>query len=222
MIHWYMSMLMTLQEWQKIFKEPKDLIVQASPTNGSSSWQSFPIGMNYRYFYNYTKNEKIQIGSHSKTVLASYATTTDQWRRKNKLVTRLSITKTLEKNGISIQALPHSDYFDALPDYKFVISPEGNGIDCHRHYEALLAGSIPIIEHNPLTEEKYKGCPILYTTDYSEINEEYLLKKYDEMKDQVYDFSRLFLSYYTEQQQAKIKVHGNFWMKRWTKNIWYT
>ncbi len=109
-----------------------------------------------------------------------------------------------------------------MPDYKFVISPEGNGIDCHRHYEALLAGSIPIIEHNPLTEEKYKGCPILYTTDYSEINEEYLLKKYDEMKDQVYDFSRLFLSYYTEEQQACIKVQGNYWMKRMTKNIWYT
>jgi hypothetical protein len=109
-----------------------------------------------------------------------------------------------------------------LPNYKFVISPEGNGIDCHRHYEALLAGCIPIIERNPLVEEKYKGCPVLYTDDYSEITEDYLLKVYEEMKSQTYDFSRLFLSFYTEEQQALIKQCGTYWIRRCTHRDFYT
>jgi hypothetical protein len=165
--------------------------------------------MCWQYGLNYHVNEKIQIGSHSKTVLACFHKWTDH-RRKHNSVNRKKITDTLSKKGIIRQTLNHPDYFDRLPDFKFVISPEGNGIDCHRHYEALLAGCIPIIERNKLIEEKYKGCPILYTTDYSEINEAYLQTKYDEMKDQIYDFSRLFLSFYSEQEQLTIKEYGNF------------
>jgi hypothetical protein len=103
-----------------------------------------------------------------------------------------------------------------------VISPEGNGIDCHRHYEALLAGCIPIVEHNPLTEEKYRGCPVLYTHDYSEITPEYLDTKYEEMKNNVYDFSVLYLSYYPAELQSEIKRCGNYWMIRHTGQPVYT
>jgi hypothetical protein len=94
------------------------------------------------------------------------------------------------------------------------VSPEGNGIDCHRHYEALFSGCIPIIERNPLTEQKYSGCPILWTVDYSEITPDYLALKYQEMSQQVYDFSRLFLGYYSPETQADIKRCGNYWMVR--------
>ena len=104
---------------------------------------------------------------------------------------------------------------------KFVISPEGNGIDCHRHYEALIAGCIPIMESNPLIIKKYHGCPILYTSDYSEITEEYLLKKYDEMIDKVYDFSCLFLSHYPTDVQNYIRNCGNFWCNKLSNTHWY-
>ena len=43
-----------------------------------------------------------------------------------------------------------------LSKYKFIISPEGNGIDCHRHYEAILCGCIPIIEYNKDIEKNMK------------------------------------------------------------------
>jgi hypothetical protein len=103
-----------------------------------------------------------------------------------------------------------------------VVSPEGNGIDCHRHYEALLAGCIPIVERNPLIEEKYKGCPILYTDDYSEITPAYLNARYEEMKTVVYDFSRLFLDYYSSEQQNEIKNCGNFWTLRLADRLAYS
>jgi hypothetical protein len=210
----------TLREWQQKSKDVNNLIVQASVTNGSDSWQPFSIGMQYSYMDNYHKGDKIQIGNHDKIVLCCISTSTDMRRRptgKN----RQSIVETLINNNINNISLNASDYFDTLPEYKFVISPEGNGIDCHRHYESLIAGCIPVIEYNYMTEEKYAGCPILYTHDYSEITEEYLLQKYNEMIDETYDFSKLFLSYYNDETQQCIQKCGNYWTYKFTNKFFY-
>jgi hypothetical protein len=72
-----------------------------------------------------------------------------------------------------------------------------------------------------MIEEKYAGCPILYTSDYSEITEEYLLQKYSEMIDKTYDFSKLFLSYYNDETQQYIKQCGNYWTYKFTKDFFY-
>ena len=77
-----------------------------------------------------------------------------------------------------------------------------------------MAGAIPVVEDTPLIKEKYSGCPILYTKDYSEISPKFLEKKYNEMIDQTYDFSRLFVSFYTEEQQAQISECRDFWLKK--------
>ena len=73
-----------------------------------------------------------------------------------------------------------------------------------------------------MIEEKYKGCPILYTNDYSEITPEYLSKVYEQMLDTHYDFSSLFMSSYREDQQRQIRHCGNFWMTRLTHSKWYS
>jgi hypothetical protein len=150
--------------------------------------------------------------------MCAVLTDTDQRRRPNG-TNRKGIVQTLEKNGILNTYT--DNYFEDLPKYKFVISPEGNGIDCHRHYEALMAGCIPIVEYNDHIQHKYQGCPILYTKDYTEITEEYLSKKYEEMIDTEYDFSRLMLDHYDEETIRKIKTCGNFWMKSLNGKEWY-
>ena len=204
---------MDLDTWQKQKVNPSSLIVQASSTNEDDAWMPFPIGMGYHY-------KQFQHGSHSQTVLCAMNQYTDM-RRRPSGKNRRTILSTLYSNGIHNTPLSPDVYFESLPSYKFVISPEGNGIDCHRHYEALLAGCIPIIERNPLIEEKYKGCPILYTDTYSEITPDYLLMKYEEMKTKTYDFSRLFLEFYPMDTQTEIKRCGNYWMKRLTgRNVY--
>lgn len=210
----------TLREWQQLYKKEASLIVQASVIDGSDSWQPFPIGMCWQYILNAHKGKTIQVGQHDKTLLAAITPNTDQ-RRRPTGINRVKIIENLQKNGIKNGLIDHHVYFNTLPMYKFIVSPEGNGIDCHRHYEALMAGCIPIIERNPLIEEKYKGCPILYTTDYSEITEEYLNTKYAEMLNTKYDFSRLFLTSYTEEQINTIKRCGNYWLYRTTGKTWY-
>jgi hypothetical protein len=155
-------------------KDVSNLIVQASAIDGSDSIQHFPIGMGYKY-----KGQQLK-GPHDQPVLCAIVTETDK-RRRPSGINRKEIVQTLEKNGI--QNIYTDNYFDDLPKYKFVVSPEGNGIDCHRHYEALIAGCIPIVEYNDDIQKKYQGCPILYTKDYTEITEAYLSKKYEEMID---------------------------------------
>ena len=31
--------------------------------------------------------------------------------------------------------------------YKFILSPKGHGLDCHRTFEILLLGGIPVLEY---------------------------------------------------------------------------
>jgi hypothetical protein len=193
----------SLRTWQTLLKTPS--ILQASTTDGKDRWTEFPIGMSYHWL----KYPASLIGNHSETVLCAIGSHTDSGRRKT--ISRETILKTLETNGIDNTFVSPQQYFHTLPNYKFVISPEGNGIDCHRHYEALISGCIPIMEKNPLTEKKYSGCPILWTTDYSEITESYLQEKYCEMMDQVYDFSCLELSHYPYNLQLEILHNSEYW-----------
>ena len=208
---------MSLVSWQYTYKDPSTFIVQASSMNIDDAWMPFPIGMQYTYG-NVADARQAQIGSHEKLVLCALTPDTDQRRRptgKN----RRSILATLETNGIHNTVT--RTYFQDLPSYKFVVSPEGNGIDCHRHYEALMAGCIPIIERNPLVEAKYAGCPVLWTDDYSEITPEYLERVYAEMVHKTYDFSRLHIGFYDFATRCYLKECGNFWMKRILNREWY-
>ncbi len=204
----------TLREWQTNYKEPKELIFQASVMDGSDSWTDWPIGLGAQYVNVYHLGEKLQIGNHENLVLSAFHPSTDIHRRGSSAINRSSIQKTLSQNGFSNSNIHPTVYFQKLPTYKFVISPEGNGIDCHRHAEALVAGCIPILERNPLTEAKYASLPVVWTTDYSEITEDYLLKCWNEMLDAVYDFSPLFVKSYDPITQRKIRVFGDYWANK--------
>ncbi len=211
----------TLREWQQLTKPISEVIVQASVMDGSDSWTEWPIGMGYEFLTYKDQFKASQKGNHSQLVLCCFISGTDERRRKfgNN---RRKIEYELHKKQIyNLPFVRKGTYWNALLDHKFIISPEGNGIDCHRHYEALMAGCIPIVEDNPRIREKYAGCPILYTNTYSDINNKYLEKKYAEMVDQTYDFSCLFLSHYTEEQQKQIKEAGNFWLEKLTQQKGY-
>jgi hypothetical protein len=223
---WRVFDRMTLAEWQRVLKPGVDLIVQASAMDGSDSWQPFPIGMSWQYGAAVLgvsgDLRALQWGAHDQTVLLALPNPrSDAGRRGGVAVNRATILTTLAANGISHTPLEASAYFEALPRYRFVISPEGNGVDCHRHYEALMAGCIPVMERNPLTEEKYRGCPVLWTTDYSEITEDYLNERYAEFLEQTYDFTGLLMSHYDEVTQEALRAQGNHWMRVTTGRDWY-
>jgi hypothetical protein len=62
-----------------------------------------------------------------------------------------------------------------MSKYTFVLSPFGNGMDCHRTWEALCLGCIPILKA-PNFRKMFENLPVLIVDDWSEVNNELLLK----------------------------------------------
>jgi hypothetical protein len=216
-------MKLTLRVWQSTEKPCRELIYNCSEyTRQNDEWVPFTIGIGWSFINVYKGNmQQFQVGPHGSLVFCAINTDTDNRRRphgKN----RRTILQTIEHNGIKNNGYFSShEYFGMLSQYKFVISPEGNGIDCHRHYEALMAGCIPVIEDHPGIREKYAGCPVLYTNDYSEITPAYLEEKWAEMLDKEWDFSKLLLNSYDASTQEQIKKNGDFWGRKLANESWY-
>ncbi len=87
------------------------------------------------------------------------------------------------------------DYYANIARHRFTLSPEGNGIDCYRHWESLYLGTIPIVMVSPATTS-FVGLPMLYTRDYSEITEGYLDRVWRKFSRQRFDLAPMFRSYY--------------------------
>jgi len=203
----------TLKKWQTLHHDLHDIIFNASAMDGSDSWTPFPIGVAHNLFPLLVKHNGFLKGAHQRLFHCSFLLHTDQDRRKVGLNRRM-INDILAKKGIPNFQYSPENYFKSLANSKFVISPEGNGIDCHRTYEALLAGCIPICEENPSIREKYHGLPVLYTKDFSDLAQTTLEMRWKEMLDKEYDFSRLFISSYPKEIQEQIKQNGNYWLRK--------
>lgn len=64
--------------------------------------------------------------------------------------------------------IPRKQYWDNHSKYSFVLSPVGNGLDCHRTWEALILGCIPIVKTSPI-DDVYKDLPVIIIKDWDEI-----------------------------------------------------
>lgn len=75
---------------------------------------------------------------------------------------------------------PFADYLREMAEYKFVLSPQGAGIDCHKTWEALLLGCVPIVKTSSI-DSLYNGLPVIIVKDWEEITQEFLENKWQEM-----------------------------------------
>ena len=91
---------------------------------------------------------------------------------------------------------PFGEYIADLRKSKFTVSPPGAGIDCHRIWESISVGTIPVVErcHNI---SFYEDMPILIVDDWGDIDEDYLNGQYEEiLKNTSKD--KLFLDYWID------------------------
>ena len=87
--------------------------------------------------------------------------------------------------------------------FAFVLSPHGNGLDCHRTWEALCLGCIPIVKTSPL-DSMYNELPVLIVNDWNDITIELLQKTVDEYKGREFRYEKLTLKYWMDM----IKSHS--------------
>jgi hypothetical protein len=73
------------------------------------------------------------------------------------------------------QNLPHKNYLEEMAGYKWVLSPKGNGVDCHRLWECMYAGCIAICDDSVNARAfKEMGLPIILVEDYNDVTLEWL------------------------------------------------
>jgi len=98
------------------------------------------------------KENKIYIPYHSNT-----------FKDRNTIISNLSKEDfvVVEPNRLSF-----NDYLSKMSEYKYVLSLRGAGWDCHRHYESILVGSVPIMEDGPILKSfKNKNLPVIDILD---------------------------------------------------------
>ena len=87
-----------------------------------------------------------------------------------------------KKLGIEeAENLPFKQYVEDLKKYKYCLSPEGNGIDCHRMWECLYFKVIPICHRNKVTEYYSELFPIVLVDDWNDLDLKYLEENYDKL-----------------------------------------
>jgi hypothetical protein len=80
-------------------------------------------------------------------------------------------------------------------NYAFVISPYGGGPDCHRTWEALALGCIPIIKSSGL-DPLFKDLPVLLVKQWSDVTQDLLDRTIEEFKTKSFMYEKLTLSYW--------------------------
>lgn len=78
-------------------------------------------------------------------------------------------------NGSNFQT-----YLDNLYNYKFVLCPDGNGIDTHRLWETLYLNTIPVVKRS-INTNFYTELPICYVDKWEDITEDFLNKEYERL-----------------------------------------
>ena len=85
--------------------------------------------------------------------------------------------------------------------FPFVISPHGGGYDCHRTWEALCLGCIPIVKTSIL-DPMYEELPVLIVNSWSDVTLDLLQNTIEKYKTQTFNYDKLLLSYWTSKINA--------------------
>ena len=165
----------------------------------NKKFTSLPIGFENRRYLNNGKLKNLKTVQNLKVVkknkiLSSYNSATNFYLRND----LDEITKNIDCIDKKLFDTPF-EYLVNLNHYKFVLSPEGNGLDTHRIWEGLLTKTIPIVKKSDFSKNFYNlNIPILLIDNWSE------LKNFDEEKiDMLYEDFRDF--------ESSIFIKKEFW-----------
>jgi len=95
-------------------------------------------------------------------------------------------------------------YRRKLSEYCFVASPPGHGVDCHRTWEALYLGVVPIVKRSALYDG-FIGLPILMVDDWREIeglDEDHLSELYRRLHVAPEQIKQMWSSYWASAVRA--------------------
>ena len=97
------------------------------------------------------------------------------------------------------EEVPRTVSWHTQAKFAFVVSPFGNGYDCHRTWEALVLGCIPIVKTSGI-DNLYEDLPVLIIQDWSDITEKLLMSTLEDFKKKhekgKFNYDKLTLNYW--------------------------
>ena len=90
---------------------------------------------------------------------------------------------------------PRTILWEQMIQYAFVLSPFGIGMDCHRTWEALCLGCIPIV-CAPHFNKLFEDLPILIVNNWSDITQDLLEKTLNKFSKKTFKYEKLSLEYW--------------------------
>jgi hypothetical protein len=96
-------------------------------------------------------------------------------------------------------------YLQQLRHAKFILSPSGMGLDCYRHWEAMMMGTFPVIEHfnRTVTDGWFRTMeelPVAWIDSYDNLTPQWLEKEYRRLVSQAlsYQYEKLTEQYWID------------------------
>jgi hypothetical protein len=129
--------------------------------------KALPIGLeNWSYMRNGVPRDFKRTRKRAKTIdlLVSFNDHTNPAERK----AARSVAMQLAGVYVAGSSTSPKEYRDLVAASKYVLSPPGNGADCHRTWEAIYLGAIPIVksEYWPFTG---MGLPVLEIPNWEDL-----------------------------------------------------
>jgi len=96
---------------------------------------------------------------------------------------------------INNQFTKRTDNWKIMTNFTFVLSPFGIGMDCHRTWEALCLGCIPIL-NAPNFKKMFEDLPVVIVSDWSEVTMELLENIVHTFKTREFNYEKITLEYW--------------------------
>jgi len=98
---------------------------------------------------------------------------------------------------INVDKMPRTNVWNEIANYTFALSPYGSGPDCHRHWEILCLGCIPIIKSFG-SNQMFEDLPVLIVNEWSDINQQLLEDTLNKFKTAKFNYNKLSLQYWVD------------------------
>jgi hypothetical protein len=108
-----------------------------------------------------------------------------------------------EKGGVSHDDVSAQDFYRDVASHAFVLSPPGAGPDCHRHWESMALGSIPVVLRSVATSIM-DDMPCLQVDSWLDVTRDYLEGILPDLRQRfkAESMKKLTMTYWTERIQA--------------------
>ena len=85
-------------------------------------------------------------------------------------------TCRFNKDSMHFTYAQYREFLTEMKDHKFMICPQGHGIDCHRNWELLYMRRVPVMKQSPYFARLMQGFPVLFVERWEDVTEELLIK----------------------------------------------